>query len=356
MSRGAAVAIDSGGMKYTKTNVPQPDLEDCFADEVISVNIIFCPWPEYGRPIKAEHVMKLLTKHGPFDMAKTRIALSLRNDGKYACVDGNHTVEWARKEGLSWVRARVYIDKTLKEEAQLFAAFDTQRRMNPVQSFMTRVAAGYERETRILRIVKEHGYNVSHRSDDGYVSAVSTLGQIHDTYGATVLADTLSIIKSAFGAERAGLNGEALMGIAGFWRRYNLIAKREDIINFLALTGAHKMLHLASMHRTLNRSDELPTAYGKQLRDIYNKRHPRKPLPEWKKYQYSEATKAAAPERARKAAATRRAQGVDFAEAGRLSAVKRREKGEDLSETAKRAYQTRMLNLEKKIIEKKKKK
>lgn len=330
--------IDSG-LKYV--NAPSQagaSLDDCFQDEVVPVHLIFCPFPAYGRPIRPDHV-KTLTEGHPFDMAKTRIAVSMRADGRYACVDGNHTVERARMEGYGLVRARVYIDKSIQEEADLFVAFDKQRRITAVQHFMTSIASEDETAMRVLRIVRDHGYEISARNSDGNISAVTALLWIHDTYGATLLADTLRLIKSAFGLERAALKAEAIKGVASFWRRYAAMIDRDRLVRLMSDTGPRRMLQNAAQHHATHPRDSKDIAYGKQLLELYDRGlHARNKLPEWKSRAYSDATLADMPLRAQRSLASRRAKGEDISATVKRGIETRRAKGEDLSATVKAAY------------------
>lgn len=318
-------------LKYVNAPRREIDLENLYGEEVVPLALTFNPHPEcgVGRPTRPEHV-KNLTNGEAFDMAKTRVALSLRSDGRYARIDGNHTCERAIKEGFTHIKARVYINLTIADEAALFTAWDTQRRITKFQHFANAIAAGNADAINVQRIAREQGFEIGPRSKPGVISAVGPLMSVHETYGAGLLADTLSILRRAYNYDGDGTKAPAIAGMAAFLRRYLGAIQQDRLITEIqgqakAPASAAKVIlekarvMAASFPATSHdnapvvkedgkarRMSGFATSYGLTLREIYNRRLRSAQLPPWKSRAFSDRTLAAKPEAGRKSHETRR--------------------------------------------------
>ncbi len=99
---------------------------DFNGSKLIDVRIDKMFEPEYQRELSPDWVDQLAS--GWNSHLFRFPTLSKRDDGRYARLDGNHTIEAAMERGHLTVPCIVYEDLSLKEEARMFSELNDQRR------------------------------------------------------------------------------------------------------------------------------------------------------------------------------------------------------------------------------------
>ncbi|MFE2128630.1 DUF6551 family protein [Streptomyces amritsarensis] len=104
--------------------------------------------------------------------------VSLRDDGRYYLLDGQHSTEVAvNKEGPDFRRdCMVYEGLTPEQEAKLFLAANRDRKaVKPFDIFRVSITAGDPRNTRILKEVESCGLGLSGSTSANRIGAVQAL-------------------------------------------------------------------------------------------------------------------------------------------------------------------------------------
>ncbi|WP_327286071.1 hypothetical protein OG974_30210 (plasmid) [Streptomyces sp. NBC_00597] len=107
--------------------------------------------------------------------------VSLRDDGRYYLLDGQHSTEVAiEKEGADFLRdCMVYEGLTAEQEAKLFLAANRDRKaVKPFDIFRVSITAGDPRNTRILNEVESLGLGISGSTSANKIGAVQALTAI----------------------------------------------------------------------------------------------------------------------------------------------------------------------------------
>lgn len=159
-------------------------------------------------------------------------------DGVYYIIDGQHRIDAMKRWcGEDWedqqFQAWVYQDLSEQEESDAFLVRNDSMAVNAFNKFRIAVNAGRVEEVTVARIVRDQGLVISlDKNTDNSVSAVKTLLQIFQDFGPDVLAQTLSVIRDAYG--KAGLEAPVIRGLARVIARYGDEFNAEEAVVRLA--------------------------------------------------------------------------------------------------------------------------
>lgn len=259
--------------------------EDTLRDD-IPLNSIFLD-VSYGRVPNSRHVQSIAAD---WDDEKVGVIyLSLRDDGRFACLDGWHRVEAARIAKVPSIPARVYIDLTVAEEATLYTAFNRDRRkLQAIEIYRSRLAAGEPRARAIQTVLSSLGLSLNTNPNDGHVQAVQAVEAIYAMGAETLLSDVLSILLQAWGRSYKSFNGRALYGTAHFLIRFP-DADRSRTISVLQGTTPRGMVTKALTYSEVYHHDSRATGWGRALHGAYNFKLRSGALSEWPQVAYSPA-------------------------------------------------------------------
>jgi hypothetical protein len=179
----------------------------------------------YQRELDEHRVARMVKTYDPALVGI--IEVSKRDDGRYAILDGQH--RWAAEKDHSFDRTgsphiacRVHTGLTVADEAKLYHQLNTTRRtLTGWDRWLARRAAG---DTDVLAIdtcALEHGYTIAMRGGDNILRATRTCETIVNLGGIGLLGQTLSIVRSAYGADQTALDGAILGGIAHVLNSYD---------------------------------------------------------------------------------------------------------------------------------------
>lgn len=247
----------------------------------------------YGRLPQKAHVERLVAN---WDRSRVGVIyLSMRADGRFAVLDGNHRVVACRvAEGDDGaLPARVYLDLSVKDEAELFAAFNKDRKaLRPAEIFRARLSAGDKSAREIHAIVQSLGYDISWdgRAGSGIVQSVASLEKVYNTYGADMLREVLITLRNTMGAFRAS----TVLGLAAFLVRYRDAMDRARLYAVLESHSFEQWHSTARAVQSMTPAINNSTAFGMALVQLYNTGLRSKHLPPWQaRGVYGEKSKVA---------------------------------------------------------------
>ena len=241
----------------------------------------------YGRPLSGRNVENLM---GKWDRRKVGVIyVSLRSDGRYACLDGWHRVTACRAvEGEdATMPSRVYIDLTIPEEAALFTSFNRDRRaLSAGELFRSRLAANEKQAHDIYAIVRDIGLDISFdgRDGEGLIQGVATLDHIYRMYGGDMLREVYLTMSGTMGNDSSSLSADVAKGLAAFLVRYGDTADRTKLHDILATNTARRLKMHAQGIRVENPGMTPGIAVGIALLRLYNEANKKKRLGPWPQY------------------------------------------------------------------------
>lgn len=233
----------------------------------------------YQRPVKEGRINRTLREG--FDADKLGcIMLSLREDGRYAILDGNHRVQMARKVGITALFARIFINLSYEQEAAYFRAFNTVNLPTAMDRFRARVEEREPEALEMVAILEQHGMRVAfHGEAVGAVGAVAALDRLYIDLGPQGYYDVVNLIHRAWGNERRAWIGPMIDGVRQFWIRYREEADIARLEDRLKLVHPEDILRNASVG--LVKRGSAGSRIGRQIAEAYNQGLRNRRLSDW---------------------------------------------------------------------------
>jgi hypothetical protein len=255
--------------------------------------------PEYASPLKV-HKVNWYVEH--WDSLRCLfLVLSLRDDGRFAIIDGSHRHAAAEARGEPKILPGiVLIDQTLEQEAELFRALNEDRRIpSRMDIFRAAWVHGDVQARGIRSTCQTAGFDVAiEGKGPNRIMAVGALEMIWSKTAARGLLDMLSIIHDAWGNDgtvQGTTHGYVLLGLMAFWIRYVDAPKydRGELVNKLRASLPGIILGRSQGHRSRTNGLTPTLAVGKEILHTYNATLPvSRRLPEWQNHVYGPASKA----------------------------------------------------------------
>ena len=252
----------------------------------------------YQRKLNGSWVSKIVREFDPTLFDKPLV--SMRSDGRYAVIDGQHRIEAIRlMHGTNdvFVRCDVVAEGLdVSDEARKFKARNHDIRKTSVsENFKAKLAMSDPAAMEIVSIVRECGFDISPSSFGGtaQIAAVGLLERIYSQpgrsfrnrtteQGPTQLRRTLGILRDAEYGKRP-LLAESIAGVNLFLNRYGSHENfnRERLVNILRSTTASDFRSdVGSLAKTMR--IQSGAAAGQILLHRYNARiNERNRLPAW---------------------------------------------------------------------------
>ena len=219
------------------------------------------------------------------------ICVSIRKDGIYYVLDGQHRVEAARELDVDLLPAEIWHNLAVSDEARMFVQRNNTRGIRRIDKFLAAVESGSPDQCNILKIAHAAGWEISDtQSQDGAIRAVVALERV---YGASSnrtkdrrpdeLRSTLETVRRAWGLDKDGVAGYLLDGLGRFLIRYGDQIDRDILVRKLskyhggptALIGRSK--ELQSFVRTT-----VPNCVAELIVETYNRGLRTKKLAAWR--------------------------------------------------------------------------
>lgn len=268
-------------------------LSDLSLDEQISSQTLFDTIPickmfvaKYGRPLVVARVQQIVRSFD--EKAIGTIYLSIRADGNYAILDGQHRIAAANLKGLTTLSSRVFIDLTYEQEAALYVKFATVNKQTSLDRFKARVEAREPLALDILDILNSTNLTISYSGQSaGTLQAVSTLEAIYKKGGRAHLRNVLTTIYHSWKDQPRAYVLPILYGISMFLQRYN----NDNTQPKLDWTRLYSKLHQLTPEILIAKSSQLKgvisqaesqAVVGMVILYEYNSGlHKQNKLPEW---------------------------------------------------------------------------
>lgn len=247
--------------------------------ELVRANMINVD-PEYQLPRFKEFHAKRIKKNFRWDLFGV-IDINERADGSLWVFDGQHRLRAAMDaygENCP-IPSIVYQGGTQQWEAEQFDIRQRSRlRISALDNFRSRVIYGEPTAVKVNAIVEQHGFRVPNGTQDGptVIRAIGALTHIDSRYAEGVLDRTLNVAVGAWNYKETLQNG-VLLGIA------RCISSTDDLgvdARLIAALGATRIQDLATeaKRQANDFDDKLPHRFPFVIRDVHNKKYPRKKI------------------------------------------------------------------------------
>lgn len=256
-------------------------------DDAVPVSKIF--WDaRYGRPPRQRFVDKLASE---WDRGRVGVLyLSLRSSGMYAALDGmQRRLACEKAEGPDAVLpARVWIDQTVEQEAELFRAFNQDRRpLLPGDIFRAKLAAGDIAALATRRIIEANGFHVgmSAGGQQGWnvVTAIRTVESIYADCEGEGLTEIIQVLRAVWQGRKGCVEVPALGGMRAFWIRYRNGYDKTHLVTVMRKRDPSELLRGIGAYETLGLRGDRGNMAGQVLLGWYNHGlSTQSQLPEWK--------------------------------------------------------------------------
>lgn len=219
----------------------------------------------YARPLNERRAAKLAADFDP--RAVGLLLLSMRNDGRYAIIDGQHRREAAMRNGINALDAYVYIDLTVEDEARLYRKFGDYLRQTARDRWFAAIAEKQPEALTIQRMLAEFNLRIVNdaRTKHG-IAAVQSIWKVAQDWGPHILRETIRTLHDGFDGDPLAYVGPSIVGMAMFLDRYNgnPTYSRKRLVERMQRAGAAK-LEQQALHVLALEKGGVASAYGKAL-------------------------------------------------------------------------------------------
>lgn len=207
----------------------------------------------YQRPLNETRVADLARAFDPDALGL--IVVSLRADGKFFIIDGQHRVAAARQmlgDDNQLIECEVLRGLSRSEEAVAFKQRNDRLGMSAVDKFLSGLAGKEPQTVAIAGIVEQCGFKVDRQKRDGLIPAVGALVLVYtgfrggkaaqsksiingsDRAVPDLLRSTLKLIRNAWGDSKDGVNGSVIEGVGRFLAARQRVVELPELASKLA--------------------------------------------------------------------------------------------------------------------------
>lgn len=235
----------------------------------------------YGRHTNLNNLNRLRTGWDILKMGT--LYVSLRDDGRYAVIDGWHRKLVAQTMGETELACYVYLDLSLAQEADLYRAFATVFSQTSLDKFRARLVAGEFVAVQIDRAVHEAeleinytGRSPTRNSRIQNIRSVVALEELYQNFGYAHLVFVLEQVQLWFPDAGRAINDAALRGASHFLAQYfqdTTISPHADLkrIRARCLHDGFDVVWRRAESIRIEGTSGLAISFGKALRATYNK-------------------------------------------------------------------------------------
>lgn len=266
-------------------------LDDRYIDqntiyEIVSTDKTFVA--KYGRPLVVAKVQAMARQFD--ERAIGTVYLSLRPDGMYAILDGQHRIATANLKGVRQVPARVFIDLSYEEEAALYVKFATVNQQSPMDKFRARLEAKEPLALDIVDVLYSvGGLHVGIGQQDHTIQAITVIEGLYRRVGRAHLRHVLTTIYRTWQGTPRAYTHPILSGISSFLLRYEGLTEKDDgvkldwqhLISTLAHMTPESLIAKGTQLQGLMSKEKAASAVGQIILHEYNKGLKKNKLPDW---------------------------------------------------------------------------
>jgi hypothetical protein len=211
------------------------------------------------------------------------VVLSLRNpgdpyEGLYAIVDGNHRVQVCSKLGITHIFAKVCIDKTYEQEAELYTKLNAKHRLTALDIFRARLEYKEPQALEMVELLRPFGLKVGHNGL-GVLNAVYALDRMFVELGPKGYVEVIGLIHTVWRKERRAWIAPMIEGVKQFWIRYYTEADQKRLVDRLSTIRPEDILREAGYGSP--QKGAVGTRVGKAIVSTYNAGLRRSRLSDW---------------------------------------------------------------------------
>lgn len=212
------------------------------------------------------------------------LTVSLRSDGRYYIVDGQHrhgaTIYAGGDDTM--LLCHTYQGLSLEEEAALFRVLNTAQKPSPIDLFRVRLVEGDQSALSIAKIIAKHEFAVDHNVVDHRFSAVVAANQLY-ALSPDRFEETVDVLMDAWPHSPQALRGEMLKGMFSVLDEYYGIISTSALVSKLRrYPGGAPRFHMDAKGayasaKELHLSDHVAT----KVVNVYNKGNRSHLLDKW---------------------------------------------------------------------------
>ena len=228
------------------------------------------------------------------DRAAHVIVVHLRDDGYFWCIDGQRRVAAARILGKDAILAKVWMELTPAQEAELFGKLQERLQLSAIDVFKADLFRGEPEAIEIASMLRTYGYEIgsAHKTSKVIIAAVTMVRKVYRQQGISGVSDVLALWNDAdMDVAPAGV---VIGGLSQFLARYPE-AKLSRVTQVLSARGDHGMKRLALDQKNAKLGGDAVGAWGRAVWAAYNELLRTNRLPDWQERNYdSEAMRKSA--------------------------------------------------------------
>jgi hypothetical protein len=228
----------------------------------------------YQRPIsnKAEN----MGKNWQDELANV-ITVSLRPDGEFWIIDGQHRVAAALLAGVTHLEADIRENLSIEEEAKLFDELNSTRSLvTAIDRFRARLVYQDPEAVEINNVVNEMGGEISDvpgrtTKDDRRIKAVASLERVYKYEGPNGLREVLDELNQAFGElTNETVNELTLNGMRVLRSKKKTVLNKNRLINRMKEEGLPQLRRMAHANMQIFGGSG-PQNFYRAVVEVYNK-------------------------------------------------------------------------------------
>ena len=205
----------------------------------------------YQRPVKDERIKRILDKWD-YDLVRPPM-VSLRSDGSYYVVDGQHTkVAWGIHENNAPILCKVCNELTHDEEVELFLKqFGESEKVSIGDLSRAKFNRGDQDEVIMVESAKAAGVEVSFNLYRGRnkTAAIQACMNGIKKIGALRFSNALSILRDAWDGDPITLSASFINGIVELYDKNESKIERSRLISVLGRKNPYHFMRSAQEHR-----------------------------------------------------------------------------------------------------------
>ena len=221
-------------------------------------------------------------------------AVSLRGDGTFVVLDGQHRVALHRlavpDSGLAMLECSIYEGLDLAQEAGLVVLLNDGRPLKAVNKFLARVTEQEPVACQIVAIAERCSFRIAANPGTGVIPAVATLERVHradlkHSKGAPpeVLERTLSTIAEAWAHEPGATHEAVIGGVGALYLMHGPAVSKGDMVRRLAAyEGGPAELAVNARGLREYRGGNVANCVAELVTDVYNKGRQSRKLPQFR--------------------------------------------------------------------------
>lgn len=225
----------------------------------------------------------------PWNLKKRgSIIVSLRDDGRFAILDGGH--RWTKSRMLygddAKIPAQIFIDLKVEDEADLWTGYNRARKKTtPAEDFHADIAKRDPEALEIQAILDRLGLHFYGKgmSRDNAIEGIETTRKLYREHGANSLTMLLTILRDSMGTGQGAIQGAVMVGLNAFLMRY-IDSKYYDRGHLEATLATHSAAQIKAKGAEIRAAiggGNTATSIGRAIHQFYNASRRKGKLPPW---------------------------------------------------------------------------